>query len=249
MNMNISIIQISSKYHLKFTKWFHREEDNSRIVPKTPRIVHGHLDTGVALKMTIGIRKMTSMASGRCYLGNNRWYLYHRWYFGGYLKNEQVPHFASLSRLRVDPVLGLARLGSARLGSAIATEMILAWYYYDILVILWWVSSIRTRCKPLEVPCAPSTNTHDHSRRHQFRRHDPRCRCRSILRWVPLSTLHSGSALNECRPREHKTWSQSNCNGVEFLLGLFAPSIQNESLRVWRFTIEGFALLLLPILY
>jgi hypothetical protein len=34
MYMNISIIQISSRYHLKITKWFHTKEDNSRIVPK-----------------------------------------------------------------------------------------------------------------------------------------------------------------------------------------------------------------------
>jgi hypothetical protein len=39
MNMNISITQISSRYHLKITEWFDIEEDNSQIVPKTPQTV------------------------------------------------------------------------------------------------------------------------------------------------------------------------------------------------------------------
>lgn len=49
MYMNISIIQTSSRYYLRITEWFHTQEDNSRIVPKTSRTVEQRLRTSHSL--------------------------------------------------------------------------------------------------------------------------------------------------------------------------------------------------------
>ena len=57
--MKESLVQIiffeNQRYHLKITESFHTEEDNSRIVPKTPRTV---ITTTNNPKLTIGITKI-----------------------------------------------------------------------------------------------------------------------------------------------------------------------------------------------